>query len=32
MECENCIFSWYYILSSHSEDDNECDGDLIANG
>jgi hypothetical protein len=24
MECAICIFSWYYFLSSHSEDDGEC--------
>ncbi len=32
MECTNCIFSWYWFTSSHSKDDNECDGDLISNG
>jgi hypothetical protein len=28
----NCIFSLYAFSSTHSEDDDECDGDLTANG
>ncbi len=28
----NCIFSLYAFPSTHSEDDDECDGDLTANG
>lgn len=28
----NVQISWYYFLSSHFEDDDECDNNLIANG
>jgi hypothetical protein len=30
--CANCSFSLYAFLSAHSEDDDECGGNFIANG
>jgi len=30
--CENCIFSLYTFPYAHSKDDDECGGNLIANG
>ncbi len=30
IECANCIFSWYCFPSSHSENDDEYNGNLTA--